>query len=102
MRVRRWRDMQKERLSEEEIAAIDRDVAAEILEMDLRAIRELLGATQGELARLADMTQPEVSRMERRSDHKLSTLKRIVESLGGELEVLATFGDKRVRLHAAG
>jgi len=102
MKVRRWRDLQKERLSADEIAAIDRDVDAEILEMDLRAIRDLLGVTQGDLAKLANMTQPEVSRMERRSDHKLSTLKRIVESLGGELEVLATFGDKRVRLHAAG
>ena len=102
MKIHRWRDLQKERLSEEEIAAIDRDIAADILEMDLRAIRELLGVTQDDLANLANMTQPEVSRMERRADHKLSTLKRIVESLGGELEVLATFGDKRVRLHAAG
>jgi hypothetical protein len=35
-------------------------------------------------------------------DFRLSTLKRYVEALGGELEVVAAFGDKRVRLRAVG
>jgi hypothetical protein len=48
------------------------------------------------------MTQSEVSRLERRPDVRLSTLKRFVEALGGEVEIFATFGDKRVRLRAAG
>ena len=70
--------------------------------MDLRAIRELLGKTQVDLAEATDMTQSEVSRLERRPDVRLSTLKRVVEALGGEIEIFATFGDKRVRLRAAG
>jgi transcriptional regulator with XRE-family HTH domain len=66
--------------------------------MNLRAMREALGKTQEELARLIDMSQAELSRAERREDHLVSTLRRYVEALGGELEVIATFPDKRVRL----
>jgi transcriptional regulator with XRE-family HTH domain len=64
------------------------------------SVRELLGETQEEVAEAAQMTQSEISRMERRSDHRLSTLRRLVKALGGDLEVVANFGDKRVRLHA--
>ena len=102
MKTHRWRDLQKKKLSPDEIDAVDQAAEEELLEMDLRAMRELLGTTQEELARLAKITQPEVSRMERRMDHRLSTLRRVIEALGGELEVTAHFGDKRVRLRAAG
>lgn len=68
--------------------------------MDLRAIREMIGKTQSEAADTAEMTQGELSRLERRSDHLLSTIRRYIESLGGEVDVIARFGDKMVRLHA--
>ncbi|MEB3188413.1 MAG: helix-turn-helix transcriptional regulator [bacterium] len=77
---------------------VNRSGEGELLELDLRAIRELTGKTQEELAALASMTQSEVSRLERRSDYLVSTLQRIVRALGGELEVIANFGDKRVKL----
>jgi hypothetical protein len=32
---------------------------------------------------------------------RLSTLRAYVEALGGELEVMARFGDKRIKLHSA-
>jgi hypothetical protein len=70
--------------------------------LDLRAVRELVGKTQLDVANVTDMTQPEVSQLERRQDVRLSTLQRFIEALGGELEVFAAFGDKRVRLRAAG
>jgi len=63
-------------------------------------MRELLGKTQEEVAEVTKMTQWEISRMERRSDHRLSTLRRLVKALGGDLEVVANLGDKRVKLHA--
>jgi hypothetical protein len=45
------------------------------------------------------MTQSELSRLERRPDHLVSTLRRYVKALGGELEVTAVLGAKRVKLH---
>lgn len=51
---------------------------------------------------LVEQTQGQASETERRSDHRLlSTLRRYVEALGGKIEVVATFGDKRIRLHGA-
>ena len=98
----RWQDLRKQKLTPQQLNAIDREVEQELVEMDLRAIRELLGKTQVDLAEATDMTQSEVSRLERRPGVRLSTLKRVVEALGGEIEIFATFGDKRVRLRAAG
>lgn len=69
-----------------------------VVELDLRATRELLGKTQVEVAKAADMDQSEVSKAERRDDHLLSTLRRYVAALGGEVEVIAKFGNKRIRL----
>jgi len=98
----RWQDLKKKKLTPAQLGEIDREVEKELLEMDLRAIRELAGKTQADVAEVTDMTQSEVSRLEGRQDFRLSTLKRYVEALGGELEVVATFGDKRVRLRAVG
>lgn len=102
MKTHRWKDLRRRKLSPEENEEVDRAVEVELLEMDIRAMRELLGKTQEEVAGVAEMTQSEISRLEHRVDHRLSTLRRIVEALGGELEIVANFGDKRVRLRAAG
>jgi predicted transcriptional regulator len=98
----RWRDVRGKGKSPDRLARIAQEVEQELLEMDLRAVRELLGKSQAEVAEAVKMSQSEVSRLERREDHRLSTLRRVVEALGGELEIIASFGDKRVRLRAAG
>lgn len=98
MKVHRWSDIRRKKLSAKQIEENARWVEQEIVEMNLRALRELTGKTQIEVAKAADMTQPEASRAERREDHLISTLKRYVEALGGELEVFAVFDDKRVKL----
>lgn len=71
----------------------------ELLDADLKSVRELLGKTQVEVAKAVEISQGQLSELERRDDHLLSTLRRYVEALGGELEVIANFGDKRIRLH---
>ncbi len=81
------------------VEAKRRGIEREILEEDLRGIRELLGKTQTEVAAALELSQGKVSDVERRDDHLVSTLRRYVEALGGELEVIASFGDKKIRLH---
>jgi hypothetical protein len=44
------------------------------------------------------MTQSALSRIERRSDNPIAALPNYVEALGGELEVVAVMGKKRVTL----
>lgn len=66
--------------------------------LTLAEVRRLRGLTQVEAATGAGMDQSELSKAERREDHRLSTLQRYVEALGGKLEVFARFGSKRIRL----
>lgn len=102
MKVYKARDIAVEKLGEERVRQIEREAAAELaqehLEANLRAVREMAGKTQVELARAAGVSQAELSRNESAGDHLVSTLRRYAEALGGELEVLARFGDKTVKL----
>jgi hypothetical protein len=96
--ARRWVDIKRKNLTEAQVTRVRELVRAELVELTLRDLREQAGKTQGDLVELTEMTQAELSRFERRDDRKLSTLRRYVEALGGELEVVATFGKKRVKL----
>ena len=71
---------------------------SEIEKLNLRALREATGKTQAEVAHIVQMDQAEVSRLERRNDHRLSTLRRYVHALGGDIEVYAVIDGKRVQL----
>jgi predicted transcriptional regulator len=97
MAIHKWRDVRaRGKLRAQTLAEIDAAVAKEVRSM--RALREALGLTQADMAKLASMTQSEVSRFESRDDHKISSVREMVEALGGELEVIAVFRGKRVRV----
>jgi predicted transcriptional regulator len=98
MKVHRWRDIRNAggKISEKRLAEIDAAVAEEA--RSFRELREALGITQTELAKLANMTQSEVSKFETREDHRIERMREMVEALGGKLEVIAVLGDRRVRV----
>lgn len=96
--LKRWSEVRRGKLSPADEAEVAAAVAAELAEMTLRELREAAGKTQVEVAALTAMAQSELSKVERRDDHKLSTLRRYVEALGGELEVVAVLNGKRVVL----
>ena len=98
MAVHKWKDVRRERFSEAHIREADAKIERELVEMNLKKLREVLGKTQEEVAAAADMTQSQMSKVEANHDHLLSTLRRTVEALGGELEVIARFEDRTVKL----
>jgi hypothetical protein len=98
MKVHKWSELKKKHFTPAQRAAIRSKAQAELLEMDLKTLREFVGKTQVELARSSKISQAELSRAEAREDHRLTTLRRFVEALGGELEVVAHFGDTSIRL----
>ena len=100
MAVHRFGEL-KHKMSRERQERLREEAEADLLDMDLRGLRELLGKTQQEVAALIERSQSQVSETERRQDVRLSTLRSYVEALGGDLEVIANFGDKRIRLHSA-
>jgi len=99
--AKEWKSLKHKDDTAERRTRVRERVDEALLEMDLRAMRELLGKTQQEVAELLEKSQGQVSTTERRNDHLMSTLRRYVEALGGELEIVANFGDKRIRLRGA-
>lgn len=98
MMTKKWSDIRAQRFTPEELRQIDQEAERELLEMDLRALREAVGLTQGELAQRVEITQSQLSKMERREDHRISTLRRYVEALGGSLEICAVIDGRRIKL----
>jgi len=66
--------------------------------MNLQQLREHVRKTQGDVARKAAVTQPQLSRIEGRRDHLVSTLRKYVRALGGEIQVVAEIGVERIVL----
>lgn len=102
VRVHRWADLahkaSPERREEIRRWAKEESARLDIVDMNLRTLREALGKTQAELAAALDVSQPELSVSERREDHLVSTLRRYVEALGGTVEIVAHVAGKRIRL----
>lgn len=98
MAAKAWSDIRAQRFTTEELHKLDQEVENELMEMDLRALREAMGLTQGELAQRIEITQSQLSKLERRDDHRISTLRRYIQALGGSLEICAVVNGKRVKL----
>jgi DNA-binding XRE family transcriptional regulator len=71
-----------------------KDLILEVETVRLKQLRERWGISQQELAKILNVSQPAVSKLEDRPDVMLSTLRQYVESLGGNLEIIATFPDR--------
>jgi predicted transcriptional regulator len=67
-------------------------------EMDLAEMRRALKLSQEELAETLNVGQAAVAKLEKRADMYVSTLRRFIEAMGGELEIVARFPDHDVRI----
>ena len=63
-------------------------------EMTLRELRHARKLTQVRMAKKLGITQDSVSRLEKRSDLLLSTLRKTVKAMGGDLSLVAEFPDR--------
>ena len=68
-------------------------------EMLLSEIRKTVGLTKEETAAALGIAQPSLSKLENQDDMQVSTLRRLIEALGGQLEIIAHLprGDIRIR-----
>ena len=62
-----------------------------LAELLLSEVRQLAGKSQQQVAQALGIKQPSLSKLEKQFDMQISTLRKIVRALGGELEVLARF-----------
>jgi DNA-binding XRE family transcriptional regulator len=63
-------------------------------EMSLRDLRLARKLTQEKMAELLHIRQEGISRLEKRSDLHLSTLRDVVQAMGGELRLVVEFPDR--------
>ncbi|NOL44556.1 XRE family transcriptional regulator [Kribbella sandramycini] len=76
------------------------EALAEVRAYQLAEVRKQHGLTQTDLAERLHVTQKAVSKIERGdlTRSELSTVRKYVEALGGKLEIVADFGDRRLVL----
>lgn len=67
-------------------------------DMLLAEVRKAVGLTQEELAESLGIKQPTLSRLESQGDMQISTLRRLIRALGGELEIIARLPGGVIRL----
>lgn len=78
-----------ETFSEQERREIERRAAEMLVDVRLAELRQALELTQQEVADALGRNQSAVAALEKRTDMLLSTLRKYVEAMGGELEVVA-------------
>lgn len=78
---------------------IDERVEAALLEMSLQDLRKERNLTQQDMARTLGLNQPALSKMEHQKDMNVSTLKRLIRAMGGELKLVAEFPEGEVLIN---
>ena len=68
-------------------------------DMALSELRQAFELSQEEMARIMEVNQPAISKIEKNTDMFISTLRRFVEAVGGELEITARFNDELIRIN---
>jgi len=88
--ARKFEELRKS-MSPERRARNESATSKLLLEIGLDELRKLKEITQVELADKLEMNQGALSRIERQADMHISTLRSIVEALGGTLTLRAEF-----------
>jgi transcriptional regulator with XRE-family HTH domain len=88
----------RERMSPEAQAAAGRKTQALLAEMPLQELRQARHLTQEQLASILRIKQASISKLERRTDMYISTLRSLIEAMGGKLEITAKFPEGEVKI----
>jgi len=67
-------------------------------DMNLAELRKALKLSQDEIAQTLQIGQGSVAKIEKRADMYVGTLRRFIEAMGGELEIVARFGSNTVKI----
>ena len=67
-------------------------------EMALAEVRKAMFLTQGDLAEMLHIKQAALARLENRTDMYISSLRKYIIALGGELDIVARFPDGEVHI----
>jgi DNA-binding transcriptional regulator YiaG len=86
------------RMTPEAQAAVEAQAVTLDKEMGLAEVRRALQLSQEEIAQTLQVGQGSVAKMEKRADMYVSTLRRFIQAMGGELEIVARFPEHAVKI----
>jgi predicted XRE-type DNA-binding protein len=81
----------KQKMGSSRIRDVEARTKTMIGEMLLSEIRKRSGMTQQEVADALGISQPGLSKMEQQEDIQVSTLGKLIEAMGGRMEIVAHF-----------
>lgn len=103
--ARNWKDVRAQalatgRLDEARIEEQTRQLLAQVRAYRLAEMREASGLNQADIANRLGVSQSRVSRIERgdMDRSEIATVRAYVGALGGEVEIVAKFGDERITI----
>jgi predicted transcriptional regulator len=77
---------------------IDAEKAALREEMSLAELRQALQLTQEAIGDTLHVGQPAIAKLEKRTDMYVGNLRRFIRAMGGELDIIATFPEGKVKI----
>lgn len=92
----------REQMSEERRGRVAAQAAEISRQIQLDEIRRAVSLTQEQLAATLGVSQTAVSKIEHQTDMYLSTLRRFIVAMGGELHLSARFADREYVLDHLG
>lgn len=78
-----------ESLGADRLKKLEATTKTMVAEMLLSEIRRHSGLTQKEVASVLGISQPSLSKIENQDDMQIGTLSKLIQALGGKLEIIA-------------
>lgn len=88
----------RKKMSPEARARAEAGARKLLAEMPLHELRTARRLTQEQLAETLHIKQASISKMEKRTDMYISTLRKLIEAMGGELRIEAEFPEGKVAI----
>ena len=98
VKTKKWRDLVKKTMSRERQARVRKMTEEMLAGLPLAEVRRARELSQEQIAETLMMPQGNVSKFERRVDMYVSTLRRYIQAMGGDLDIIARFPDAEIRI----
>lgn len=88
-----------DKMSPERQARVKERTLELLFEMELSELRKALAMTQTQLAETLNKKQASISKMEHQSDMFISTLREILNAMGANLKIIASFPEGDIQIN---
>ncbi|WP_013321048.1 helix-turn-helix transcriptional regulator [Gloeothece verrucosa] len=85
--------------SEERQAEINQKTAYLKTAIAIQELRQALQLSQPELANKLNIQEPAITSMEKQTEIYINHLRQVIESIGGELEIVARFPEGEIKIN---